>query len=377
MDKDKCCGCGTCVLVCPRHCIAMKEDEEGFYYPYVQKDKCVSCGLCLKRCPYTRAFSNKILDVFVARNQDRVLLKKSSSGGVFIEIARFVIKNGGVVFGAVYDSLWNVVHVMAESMEDVYPMMGSKYVQSNIGDCFIKAKSELDNHRLVLFTGTPCQIAGLNSFLSKTYDNLIAIDILCHGVPSPLIWKKYFSEIASDISKITQINMRDKSWGWGCSRFVIQTCKNKVVDEIGYKNYYRHGYTAHLYTRPSCYNCNMVKKSGSDLTIGDCWGICHSADSLNDDKGASIIIAHTVKVKEILSNTSLYIKRIPYDMGKINNGGFEHEIEIPDLREKFWQKLKETHSVYIALDDIFHESRFHRYYNDKIWKIKKLIRNML
>lgn len=195
-DKKNCCGCSACVQRCPKQCIRLEEDTEGFLYPQVDEETCIKCGLCEKVCPIlNQADKLPVQEVLAVKNPDEEERMNSSSGGVFLPLAREVINQGGVVFGAVYDENWEVHHVYAEKIEDVYPMMGSKYLQSKIGNSFKDIERFLKQGREVLFVGSPCQIAGLRTYLrNKQYQNLLAVDFLCHGVPSPGVWRRYLAE---------------------------------------------------------------------------------------------------------------------------------------------------------------------------------------
>lgn len=195
INKKDCCGCAACVQRCPRHCITLKEDEEGFLYPDVDLDACVDCHLCEKVCPLINR-PEKICpsEVLAVKNRNEEERMASSSGGVFIALAKKIIEQGGVVFGAVFDDNWEVVHTYTETLEGVRPMMGSKYVQSRMENTFREAETFLKDGRKVLFSGTPCQITGLHNYLRKDYPNLLAVDFLCHGVPSPGVWRRYLEE---------------------------------------------------------------------------------------------------------------------------------------------------------------------------------------
>lgn len=243
-NKQDCCGCMACVQRCPKHCISMKEDKEGFLYPVVDENICIDCGLCEKVCPWLN-HSKPIspIEVLAVKNCNEAERMASSSGGVFIALAKEVLSQGGIVFGAIFDENWEVKHTYAETLEDVKPMMGSKYLQSRIGNCYQEAEKFLKEGRQVLFTGTPCQITGLHRFLRKTYPNLLSVDILCHGVPSPGVWRKYLNEeftlstqrmvdekenilssaLNTTIPIITSIEFRDKKLnGWKQFNFVVR-----------------------------------------------------------------------------------------------------------------------------------------------------------
>ncbi len=193
--KGDCYGCSACVQKCPKQCISLVEDGEGFLYPKVDTVGCIDCGLCEKVCPWiNRPEKFPPKEVLAVKNRNETERMASSSGGVFIALAREVIGRGGVVFGAVFDEKWEVKHACAETLEDVRPMMGSKYVQSRIGDSYCQAERFLKAGRKVLFTGSPCQVAGLHAYLRKDYTNLLSVDFLCHGVPSPGVWRQYLGE---------------------------------------------------------------------------------------------------------------------------------------------------------------------------------------
>lgn len=230
IEKKDCCGCSACVQKCPRQCISLQEDEEGFLYPIVNEQACIDCGLCEQVCPILHpGEAHKPFKVFAAKNSNEKIRSESSSGGVFTILAESVLEEGGVVFGAKFSEHWGVVHDYTETKEGLAAFRGSKYVQSCIGDCFIKAKSFLVQGRKVLFSGTPCQISGLKRFLGKEYGNLLAVDFICHGVPSPKVWRMYLEETitrecarnsvpscsAHDRNVLVKgISFRDKRIGW-------------------------------------------------------------------------------------------------------------------------------------------------------------------
>ena len=193
--KKDCCGCGACVQRCPKHCIAMQEDKEGFLYPVINKTKCTNCGLCEKVCPViNQGHCNNPIKTYAAINPKNDVRIASSSGGVFTVLAEDIINSNGVVFGAAFNNEWNVEHTCVENIKDLEKLRGSKYVQSNIGNSYQEAESFLKEGREVLFSGTPCQIAALKLFLRKEYKNLTTVDFVCHGVPSPAVWRKYLHE---------------------------------------------------------------------------------------------------------------------------------------------------------------------------------------
>ena len=236
-SKQECCGCQACFNICPKNAIEMIEDNEGFKYPSINKEKCIKCGLCEKVCPYVNEYSKKqILNESIAYggwNLNEEIRRISSSGGIFTAIAKYIIEKNGVVCGAIFDENLNVVHDIVDNLNDLKKMNGAKYVQSDMRDNLKKIKKYLDNGRLVLFSGTPCQVSGLNSYLNKEYNNLYTCDIVCHGVPSPKVFNKYKKELEKDnSSKISFINFRDKITGWKSYSFLVKFKNNKTFSAI-------------------------------------------------------------------------------------------------------------------------------------------------
>ena len=228
-NKKDCCGCTACVQVCPKQCILFKEDEEGFLYPEIDQTICIDCGRCDLVCPVINPYENrKPIKTYAAKNKDECIRKKSSSGGIFTLLAEQTVKEGRCVFGARFDDNWDVVHDYEETINGLAKFRGSKYTQSNIGNTYRQCKEQLKQSRKVLYSGTPCQIAGLNHFLNKDYHNLITVDFVCHGVPSPKVWRLYKQELLNkdqdihtqNASEFTCISFREKIVGWKKYSFV-------------------------------------------------------------------------------------------------------------------------------------------------------------
>lgn len=314
IDKEKCCGCGACEQICPQRCIILKEDNEGFLYPMINEEYCIKCDLCEKVCPILLNRKSKIQlsSTYAAINPIEKERVESSSGGLFIAFAKYVIKLNGVVFGARFDADFNVMHDCTEEESKLHLYMKSKYVQSKIGTCYIKVKQFLKSGRLVLFVGTPCQIAGLYAFLKKNYDNLITVDIICHGVPSPGVWRKYIDEQkiikGNQIGyKITDIQFREKKMtGWKTPSFIFKY-DNEFIERQSFKDsLWGKSLVTNLFLRPSCHTCSFKSlSSGSDITISDFWGIKNIYPLLDDDKGVSALIVNTIKGHDFIETINL------------------------------------------------------------------------
>lgn len=346
-DKKLCCGCNACVQRCPKQCISVQEDEEGFLYPIVDLSICIDCGLCEKVCPVLNQGSERNpIEVFAAVNKDDSIRMQSSSGGIFTALAEQIIQEKGVVFGARFDEKWEVKHDYTETIEGLKAFRGSKYVQSRIGDTFSKAEFFLKAGRKVMFTGTPCQIAGLRLFLRKEYENLLAVDIICHGVPSPMVWRKYLGEKTQQggLESIQSISFRNKNTGWKSYSFQIEYDKNHLkssFSEYASQNIFMKGFLADLYLRPSCYACPTKKlKSGSDITLGDFWGIQHIKPELDDDKGICSFIINTRKGMEW--QNKLEILKYKFDFADVvkGNPSLVYSVDIPEKRAAFYDKLR-------------------------------------
>lgn len=306
-DKHKCCGCTACVSACPKSCISMSADREGFLYPVVDSVRCIDCALCEKVCPVLHPVNNETEPlVYAAINNDEAVRVQSSSGGIFTLIAEHVLERGGVVFGACFDSDWNVIHDYTETKEELARFRGSKYVQSNVGNSFTQVKTFLDSGREVLFSGTPCQVAGLKNYLRKSYSNLLTVDLVCHGVPSPEVWRKYLQETickAYGIKNnkaavnpgdyISDISFRVKDKGWKKYNVKIIFRDGKMEMMPFFENPYMNVFLSDLSLRPSCYVCPAkLHNVQSDITLADFWGVNRINPDIDDDKGCGLILIH-------------------------------------------------------------------------------------
>lgn len=300
IDKEKCCGCSACMNICPKNCIKMVPDKEGFLYPRIDKNICVSCGLCDSVCPaLKKGIKQNDVRAYACINKDDEIKLASSSGGVFSLFAEEVLKNGGVVFGAVFDENFKVIHSYIESTVDLCRLRGSKYVQSDMQECFSEAKKFVVSGREVLFSGTSCQIAGLKNYLGKDYDNLLCIDVICHGVPSPLVFEKYLSQRKEEAKETVKgIFFRDKEKGWIDFSLKIDFASKKYSKKVS-EDEYLQGFVSSLYLRPSCYDCNCKDFTcGSDISLADFWGIKNISPDFFDKNGVSMVLVNTLTGKE-------------------------------------------------------------------------------
>lgn len=343
--KSECCGCYGCVNICPTQCINMKIDNEGFWYPKVNRDKCINCNSCKRVCPVINTQSkNKFNTIaYACKNKNEEMRLNSSSGGVFSSLCEYVISNNGIVFGAAFNEKFQVEHMEAATLQECIKFRGSKYVQSKVEENYNKAKTYLEEGKLVLFSGTQCQIKGLNLFLRKKYDNLICIDIVCHGVPSPLVFNKYKENLKNKYnSEIKSINFRDKSKGWKQYKYKFEFIDGKMEQKKFYDNIYSKGFLSNLYLRPSCYSCKAKNfKNNSDISLADYWGVQNKHPEFDDDKGTSLILINSEKGRDIFNNISMNLDVIKTDLNYaiLNNPCIVKPVDYNKRRDNFFNKI--------------------------------------
>lgn len=345
-DKSQCCGCEACRNICPKQCILMQEDKEGFLYPEVNLADCIDCGLCEIACPVLHPAKERIpVAVCAAKHYDDNIRLASSSGGVFTFIAEQVIDEGGVVFGARFNDQWEVIHDYVETKEKLSCFRGSKYVQSRIGDTYKQVLHFLQSGRKVLFTGTSCQIAGLKLFLRKEYDNLLTADIICHGVPSPKVWKKYLNEITStDSLQVTNISFRNKQEGWKNFSLKVEMKGKRLYLRSFKSDLYFDFFLSNMILRPSCYSCPAKSgKSCSDITLGDFWGIENVCPEFDDDKGCSVVLIYNPQIKYLIEG--MLVGNIVYNQAKQGNPSLEVSVNCPVNRNYFFRLLDNNRSL--------------------------------
>ena len=357
IEKYECSGCGGCVSDCKYNALYMKEDEEGFMYPRVREEKCTECGLCIEVCGFKkRQLSRSVKDekintekeIFIGRNKDAKVVEESRSGGIFTALSDYVLENDGVVYGCVFDENFQAVCISANNTIDRDRMRGSKYVQSILGEeVFAGVKERINNQQLVLFTGTPCQVDAIRRYIGADNEYLITMDVVCHGVVSPAIWKlykKYMIQRYEGCKRILAVDFRNKKkFGWADHIETITMIGNedKLV-EID-STIYRKVFYEHYALRPACYVCPYKsQKRQSDITVGDAWGIERIDSKYNDNKGCSIILVNTEKGKRLLDKIKDYIdieKRRMSDVFFQEALHVSYEVNMKK-REDFWEKVK-------------------------------------
>lgn len=335
-SREACSGCTACKAICPKDAISMIPDGEGFLRPRVDVAKCIGCHRCEQMCPVLHPGEPDTSPTcYAAYTKDERLRLQSSSGGIFTELAKPVIAAGGVVFGCIWVRPQLVaIHAKAETMDELAAMRGSKYVQSDLRETFREAKAALLEGRQVLFSGTPCQIAGLNGFLGKHYDNLLTVEIICHGVPSPAVFNRYKQELtkSSGVS-LAEVRFRVKAGGgtWEQPHMVVTSGQGApLVDEPLYDNAYIQAYFSHLCLRPSCHTCVARSGcSGVDVTIGDFWKVRDVLPEWDGPQGVSIAIVHTDRGKEAVQRMAPYVEMCSVRLGDIVVGNPSYERSMP------------------------------------------------
>lgn len=354
-DKAKCCGCSACYNICPQECITMQSDNEGFRYPLIDMEDCTDCDLCEVVCPIL--CSNKVDNEPVAYaciNKDDYVRQQSSSGGVFSLIAENVLRNNGIVFGAGFDADFNVEHSWVENIDGLIRFRGSKYVQSNIGDTYKEVRGFLKQGRQVLFTGTPCQVAGLKSCLGKDHESLICADIICHGVPSPRVWQRY-KERLEDLhhAKAKRIAFRRKNYGWKLYSVSFSFDNETEYSRPLTEDVFMQGFLKDLYLRPSCYACSFKTLNRlSDITLADFWGIQNVLPELDDDKGTSLVLIHSGKGAAMLADLAdkMVCEKVDVNTAVLYNSAAVKSVAMNPKREAFFAELDKSEDIIVLID---------------------------
>ena len=367
LDKHNCCGCLACLNACPKKCISPKTDAEGFSYPIADESICINCGICEKACPFLNPHKNSDSpECFAMQSKNCEILKKCSSGGVFPELAKETLNRGGIVFGAAFTKDFKGVKHIAITSEDELPkIMGSKYLQSDMGDIYAQVKESVKSGRETLFSGTPCQVAGMKNFLGNfsSRPNYLAVEIICHGVPTPKYWEKYINEYvlkkAEEIdktAKLTEVNLRDKSDGWQNYKFKFSftsESKSFKVEENRKKSFFMLPFLANLTIRPSCQNCKCkYDNSAADITIGDFWGYAGAFPKETIPNGISCVLATTEKGKEKIGDISARFSTEPVALKtlKDKNSALINSVKIPcGKREVLFANLDNPNLLKMAI----------------------------
>lgn len=338
-DKKECNGCGICTKICPKNCIEMKEDSEGFLYPIIDENRCIHCNKCKNICSNINPPNKYKGETYAAINKSEEERKNSASGGMFYLLAKNIIEKNGVVFGVEYTKKLRVQHSFAENLEDCKKFQDSKYVRSDLNNSFEKAKEFLENDRWVLFTGTSCQVHALKLFLGKDYEKLILCDIICHANPSPKIFKMYLENIEKKYNKeIEKISFRTKENGWKNQTPIIQFIDGSKIEESTFLK----AFICELINRPSCHACKFASfNRQSDITIGDFWKVdkVFGNSEMDDDKGTSLILINTEKGKKIFDEIkeNMKLKRTTKELGLGNNRHENKPLHVN--RQKFFKKV--------------------------------------
>lgn len=342
---QSCVGCSACALSCPKNCIEMYNDKYGFSHPkIINVQECINCKLCEQSCPIVnkRNLDDKETIALAAFTKDEEIRKESSSGGIFTEIAKYVLLNNGVVFGAAYSNNWHVEHIEVKEVGNLNKLRGAKYSESKLGNTYDRIKKYLNKDILVLFSGTPCQVAGLKSFLKRDYSNLICIDFICHGIPSPVAWSNYIQErmkLDGVNHKPISINQRSKITGWSNYNYscVIEYENNLKYQSLSGSDMYMKLFCNDYILRESCANCHFKGFDRcSDITLGDFWGIWNIDVKMDDNKGTSLIMLHSDKSKDLITNISdkIVLKEVSLDDASRENPAILYSSKEKYEREK-------------------------------------------
>lgn len=315
-NKIQCCGCTACAQKCPKHCITMEADEEGFLYPVVDKQSCIDCGLCERVCPVQNPCERAaVAQAFGIQTRDEQIRQNSSAGGAFYTLACKILEERGVVFGAAMDERFVVRHCEAQTREELLPLCMSKYVQSDLGDVFTQVRAYLKEGRKVLFVGTPCQCEGLLKYLGTRPENLFIMDFLCHGVPSPKVWKKYV-EAMKEKYGAGAFRFRSKAVGYRRSAVAFETADGRLLhtetSEDEDVRFMHRAFYGLFSSRPSCHACAFKGRDrATDITLGDLWHIGKYASDMDDDRGTTFLAVHTKKGRLLLQSAFDTVRQVP------------------------------------------------------------------
>lgn len=373
-NRYNCSGCSACMSACPKGCITMNKDEEGFAYPEVDTSLCINCGACVKACIWTKdkpeAIKNYPL-VYAAKNKCDEIRSVSTSGGMFTALATEVLLMGGVAYGASFvPESQRVEHISVAEIKNLHKLRGSKYVQSWIGNCYKEIREQLKNGKTILFTGTPCQCAGLRTFLNKDYDNLIIVDILCHSVPSPKVFEDV---LLSYGNKVSNISFRDKKLGWrGSYHFQIFQGEKSFTNETYLTMLFKW-----LTNRPSCYHCRFTSTvRPSDITIGDYWNIKAVNPSFEDRLGVSCLLINNGKGKLFFDKISDSLDFVQTPLEPAIQVCMSRNVKEPRSRKRFWKDYKKE-GIKFCEEKYGYKTIWERLRDNQLAPIVRKIKKML
>lgn len=350
-EPNLCVGCSACASICPKRCIEMEKDPDGFVYPnLIHPTNCVDCSMCERVCPVLSQNvknNNDLPSAYAAFTKDDSIRLDSSSGGIFTELAKRIIAQNGVVYGAAYDEKFAVYHCCVDKIDDLQKLRGAKYAESNLGSSFAEILDRLKHGQLVLFSGTPCQVAGLKSFVRKDYNNLICIDFVCHGVPSPMVWKSYVeyrSREDADGKLPYYINLRSKETGWSKYQYsnVFEYENGKKHSALSSQSLFMKLFVGDYISRPSCSDCKFKGYNRvSDITLGDFWGIWDIEPEMDDNKGTSVVLVHSEKGQKLWQdiNPPIKCKEVSLEQASQQNSSMLIPSEANPNRELVLEKI--------------------------------------
>lgn len=347
VNDQKCTGCYACQNICPKDCITLQENDEGFYYPNIDADKCIQCTLCEKVCPIEKGICNRnrstVPIAYAAYSKDDDVRAQSMTAGISYLCGKHIIEQGGVVFGVVGDVINKVYHTKATTLSELSHMQGSKYLQSEVGNIYREVRTELNMEKKVLFTGTPCQIAGLYAYLGKEYDNLFTLDIICHGVPSRMVLKKYISEIEAEKGSKVVAFYRDKEKGWKPCWFTYILENGEKISLKGRNNPYNNAFITNMITRKSCQHCDYAQiPRVADITVGDYLQGDKSKIHDIENKGLSLVTINSEKGSILFASIRKEISAKEYPLAEVQKES-EHLARSPKMniyRRTFFYMIK-------------------------------------
>lgn len=356
-NKQDCCGCTACANICPRNAIEMITDCEGFKYPQINNERCILCGLCQKVCAFQNGYdrSNVYEEplVYAAKHKDENVRMSSTSGGAFTAISDHILNKNGVIYGVMFDKDMNVIHSKAVTQQERDNFKGSKYVQSDLSDIFAQVANDLVKQQDVLFTGTPCQCAGLLSFLKLhkiNIEKLVLCDIVCHGTPSPLLWKNHIEILErKNRSKVRNYYCRSKVKGWHSHTEMVVFENNKMDCKSEISQAYKTIFYSHNALRLSCHNCKYTNTQRcSDITIADYWGIEKTMPDFDDNKGVSLVLINNSRGEKIFNNIKLEFEYRQSNISSCLQPQLQYPTSPSPKRNKFWNDYYKKGYLYVV-----------------------------